>query len=132
MNQLKAMKTIIKLEEAAMTAVAIYFLHLYSLGLPLWMWALLFFAPDISMLGYLINNSIGAIAYNLFHHKGVALLLAVAGYFFATDIVLATGILLFAHASFDRIWGYGLKYQTGFKNTHLGSLEKRTTHPISL
>lgn len=118
------MKTVLKLEEAAMTAVAIYFLSIYSLGLPAWVWVLLFFAPDVSMLGYLVNNKAGAFLYNLFHHKGVALLLVAAGYYFETEVVLATGILLFAHASFDRIWGYGLKYLTGFKHTHLGSLEK--------
>jgi hypothetical protein len=31
-----------------------------------------------------------------------------------------TGTLLFTHASFDRILGYGLKYFDSFKHTHLG------------
>lgn len=123
------MKATLKLEEAAMTAIAIYFLSYYSLGLPVWAWVLLFFAPDISMMGYAVNAKIGALCYNLFHHKGVALLLAAAGYFSHIEPLTAIGILLFAHASFDRIWGYGLKYQTGFKDTHLGSLEKAVTKP---
>ena len=74
------------------------------------------------MLGYLINTRIGAVAYNLFHHKGIALLLAALGYYFQNEMLLAVGLLLFAHASFDRIWGYGLKYPDSFKHTHLGSL----------
>lgn len=116
------MKYVLKLEELAMTLLAIYFLGKYSLGLSWWVWVLLFFAPDISMLGYLINTRVGAFTYNLFHHKGMALVIAASGFWMNNDWLTATGILLFAHASFDRIWGYGLKLQVGFKNTHLGKL----------
>ena len=107
-----------------MTAIAVYFLTRYHLGLSWWVWALLFFAPDISMLGYLYNTKTGAVCYNLFHHKGIAIAIAAAGFYFSNDVLTATGILLFAHASFDRIMGYRLKYPDSFKNTHLGSLEK--------
>ena len=116
------MKFTLKLEEVAMTTIAIYFISLHHLGLPVWIWIFLFFTPDIGMLGYLINTRIGAVAYNLFHHKGIALLLAALGYYFQNEMLLAVGLLLFAHASFDRIWGYGLKYPDSFKHTHLGSL----------
>lgn len=116
------MKATLKLEEATMTALGIYFLTHYNLGLSFWIWAALFLAPDISMLGYLINTKIGAICYNLFHHKGVAIAAAMTGYYLQQDALTAAGILLFAHASFDRIFGYGLKYFNSFKNTHLGSL----------
>jgi Domain of unknown function (DUF4260) len=119
------MKTVLKLEEAAMAALGTYFLTHYNLGLPIWIWLILFFAPDISILGYLVNTKVGAVSYNLFHHKGVAVLLALTGYYLKNDLVAATGILLFTHASFDRILGYGLKYTNSFKNTHLGSLEKK-------
>ena len=118
------MQTTLKLEEAFMTAIGIYLLSFFNLGLPVWAWALLFFAPDISMLGYLINTKVGAICYNLFHHKGMAILLAMGGYYFHQDMMAAIGILLFAHASFDRIWGYGLKYADRFSNTHLGIIGK--------
>lgn len=119
------MKTILKLEEAAMTVLAVYFLSIYNLGLPVWLWVILFFSPDISMLGYLLGTKVGAVSYNFFHHKGIALLLVAAGLYLHHDVTIAIGILLFAHASFDRIWGYGLKYPDSFKNTHLGSLEKK-------
>jgi hypothetical protein len=118
------MKTILKAEELAMTAIAVYLLIRYNLGLSWWAWALLFFSPDISMLGYLHNTKTGAVCYNLFHHKGIAIVIATAGFYLSNDVLTATGILLFAHASFDRIMGYGLKYSDSFKNTHLGSLEK--------
>ena len=53
-------------EEAAITAIAIYFLAKHSLGLTLWLWIPLFLSPDISMMGYLFNNRVGAFTYNLF------------------------------------------------------------------
>jgi hypothetical protein len=116
------MRTLLKLEELAQTALALYALSFYNLGLSAWIWAILFFVPDVGMLGYLANPKIGAFTYNLFHHKGIALVLLATGYFLSLEIVLSIGLLLFAHASFDRIFGYGLKYETSFKDTHLGSL----------
>ena len=107
-----------------MTAIAIYLLTIYNLHLSFWIWAILFFTPDIGMLGYLVNTKVGAVTYNLFHHKGIAIALGASGYYFHNDVMVAIGILLFAHSSFDRMLGYGLKYQDSFKNTHLGSLEK--------
>ena len=118
------MKKIIQIEEVAITALSIYFLTLYNLGLPVWVWVLLFFSPDISMLGYLINSRVGAYTYNLFHHRAVAILIAAVGLFIASNLITAIGILLFAHSSFDRMLGYGLKFEDDFKHTHLGWLGK--------
>ena len=119
------MKTILRLEELAMTVVSTYFLWQHNLNLSAWIWVLLFFAPDLSMIGYLVNPRIGAWSYNLFHHKGIALLFVFSGKIFDVEWLLSVGLLLFAHASFDRILGYGLKYSTDFKDTHLGSLQKK-------
>lgn len=80
------------------------------------------FATDIGVLGYLINTKIGAITYNIFHHKGLAILIFLVGIYFEIEVVQLIGIILFSHASLDRIFGYGLKYADHFKNTHLGSL----------
>ena len=108
-----------------MTFAGIYFIYLYNLGLPVWAWAILFFAPDIGMTGYLVNNKIGAVSYNLFHHKGVALAVGFIGYFLLNDVLVAVGALLFAHSSFDRMLGYGLKHETGFGDTHLGRVGRK-------
>jgi len=110
----------LQIEEAAITAAAIYFLTFHSLELPIWLWVLLFFSPDISMLGYLISTRVGAVTYNLFHHRAVGLAIAAAGLILQQEIVTAIGTLLFAHSSFDRIMGYGLKYPDDFKHTSLG------------
>lgn len=119
------MPVIIKLEEVAFTAVSIWFLSKYNLGLPVWIWALLFFSPDISMLGYLVNPGSGAFCYNLFHHRSIALVMAAVGFYFQNDMVTAIGLLLLAHSSFDRMMGYGLKYNDSFKHTHLGWLNAK-------
>jgi hypothetical protein len=124
MKQEKTMDIAIKIEEAALTAVSIYFLSKYNLGLPVWGWVLLFFTPDLSMLGYLISTRIGAFTYNLFHHRGIALALVATGFLLHLDILITGGLLLAAHSSFDRMLGYGLKFSDDFKHTSLGWMGK--------
>jgi len=117
------MKNIIKLEEMGMLAICIA--ALYILKVDWWYYLLLTLAPDISMVGYVAGNKLGAFCYNLFHHKGIALLILALGLIFDKDIPVLTGIILFGHSSMDRMFGYGLKYEEGFKFTHLGSIGKK-------
>lgn len=116
------MKNILRLEEVLMLAAAI--ILNYSLPFPGWLFWVLFLSPDISMLGYLVNTRTGAVLYNIFHHKGIALFLYLAGQYVDNQPLQFVGILLFAHASFDRIFGYGLKYSNNFRHTHLGWIGK--------
>jgi hypothetical protein len=90
-----------------------------------WMYALLFFLPDISFAAYLINTKIGAWTYNLFHHKGLMTGLILAGYFAQLPLLLAIGIVFLGHSCFDRVFGYGLKFADNFKHTHLGNIGKQ-------
>lgn len=106
------MKNILKLEELAMLPIALYFLTFHTLGLSWWVWCILFFAPDLGMLGYLVNSKADAFTYNLVHQKGIAIACIATGYFLKQEILVASGILLFAHSSFDRVMGYGLKYES--------------------
>ncbi len=87
-----------------------------------WMYLLLVLGPDISMLGYFGGNKTGAFCYNLFHHKGVAIVLIVLGWYLKDNTIMIAGIILFGHSSMDRIFGYGLKTNQGFKFTHLGTI----------
>jgi len=114
------MKKLIHLEEAAMLIVSIY--ALYLLKVDWWYYILLLLGPDISMLGYAGGNKAGAICYNIFHHKAVAILVLLAGFIYDIWILQVIGILLFGHSSMDRMFGYGLKLFTGFKHTHLGKI----------
>lgn len=114
------MKTIIKLEEVMMLALGIYLFD--QLDFAWWWFVVLLLAPDIGMLGYLFGNKVGAATYNLFHHKGIAVLVYLMGAYIAMPVLQLAGIILFSHSSFDRALGYGLKYDNGFKYTHLGEI----------
>lgn len=118
----KKMNINIQMEEVAITALAIYFLSQHTLGLSWWIWILLFFSPDVSMIGYLFGTKTGAMTYNLFHHRAIALMVVAIGFFSKQELWTSIGILLFAHSSFDRMLGYGLKYRDSFKHTHLGTM----------
>jgi len=116
------MKTVIKLEELGLFLLGIY---LFSLLNYQWWWFLvLILVPDFSMLGYVISNKAGAFSYNVFHHKGLAILVYLAGCFLKIEVLQLIGIILLAHSALDRAFGYGLKYETGFKYTHLGEIGK--------
>jgi hypothetical protein len=116
------MKAILKLEELAMFLCSI--LAFSTLPFAWWWFPALILVPDISMLGYAVNNKAGAISYNFFHHKAVALAVLVIGYYLLNDYWLLAGVILFGHSSMDRVMGYGLKYFTGFTFTHLGVIGK--------
>ncbi len=117
------MKSIIQLEEVLMFVLGIY---LFSLLDYRWYWFLiLLLTPDIGMLGYLFGNKIGAVVYNIFHHKGLAILLYIIGVYLNMQVVQLVGIILFSHSAMDRAMGYGLKFDKGFKFTHLGEIGKK-------
>lgn len=117
------MKNLLRLEEAAMFGLALYLNSLLPYaGWVFWAWLL---APDISMLGYVINTRIGAILYNIVHHKGLAVAFYITGQLLQQPELMLAGVVLLAHSSMDRVFGYGLKYADDFKNTHLGWIGKK-------
>lgn len=108
-------------------------LHLEALGLfaaTLWayghqggnwgLFAVLFLLPDLSMLGYLAGPKAGARLYNLFHFY----LLPAAGLAWGLGAGLAwishLALIWIAHIALDRALGFGLKYEQGFRLSHLG------------
>jgi hypothetical protein len=117
------MKNQIRLEEAAMLALAVYLNT--ALHYPPWLYWVLFLAPDIGMIGYAVSPRLGALTYNLLHHKAIAIGFYLTGLTIASEPLQLIGVVLFGHSSFDRMLGYGLKYADNFKNTHLGWLGKQ-------
>ena len=101
---------------AVLIAVAaLYASHGYS-----WLaFALLLLTPDLVMLGYLWNIRTGAILYNLGHTYTGPLLLSGLSLLTGSDIGLQASLIWLAHIGMDRTVGYGLKYPTSFKETHL-------------
>lgn len=114
------MKTNLKIEELAQFLLGIFLFS--QLNYSWWWFPALLLLPDIGMLGYLINTKIGAFIYNIFHHKAIAIVLGLIGFYSSNSFLILIGVILFSHASFDRVFGYGLKYPDSFKNTHLGSI----------
>ncbi len=83
------------------------------------MFGVLLLAPDLSMLGYLAGPQVGAAIYNAFHTYAMPAVVGAVGIFFASPSTVAAALIWFAHIGMDRTVGYGLKYPTSFKDTHL-------------
>lgn len=121
------MKQLIKWEEAAMFALSIVLIA--PLPYAWYWWLVWILAPDLSAIAYLGGNKTGAVSYNLVHHKGVAIAVYILGLYTFHPALEYAGMILFGHSSMDRAMGYGLKYFTGFHNTHLGKIGKQRQTP---
>ncbi|MGO3934781.1 DUF4260 domain-containing protein [Rhodopseudomonas pseudopalustris] len=89
------------------------------------LYALLFFAPDLGFLGYLAGPRTGAFVYNALHTTVAPLLLAIGGMVVLWPMAGTLALIWFAHIGFDRMLGFGLKYGSGFRLTHLGRIGRR-------
>ena len=115
-------RAILRLEGAAAFAAAVALYAHAGFSWPLFV--LLILAPDLAMLPYLIGPRAGAYAYNLVHTYALALPFAVAAFAFGSPVATAIGLIWLAHIGMDRMLGYGLKYGSGFGDTHLGRFGK--------
>jgi hypothetical protein len=92
-----------------------------------WNWllfAILFLVPDLTMLGYLVCRTVGAVAYNAGHTYLAPATIAAAGLVVGSAVCYQIALIWAAHIGFDRVLGYGLKYCSGFGDTHLGRIGK--------
>ena len=112
------MKSLLKLEEIA---IFLFCIFLFSrLNLVWWWFPAFLLLPDVGMIGYVINDKVGAFTYNLTHHRLTAIIISFYSVTYGDDYWKFIAIILIAHISFDRALGYGLKYTNSFQNTHLG------------
>jgi hypothetical protein len=109
-------------EGMALFAVCIF--AYAKLGFSWWLFAALILAPDIGMIGYLQGPKLGAQLYNALHFTPLPIALGVAGYVAGVPLAIALAAVWLAHIGMDRMLGYGLKYESGFKDTHLGRIGK--------
>ncbi|MEO1286877.1 MAG: DUF4260 domain-containing protein [Chloroflexota bacterium] len=101
-------------------AVFVASLVLYHLqGGNWWLFFGLLLFPDLAFIPYMLDKRIGTIAYNLVHTYSVPTVLGVIALLTNWQFGIWLAIIWFAHISMDRTVGYGLKYQTAFKDTHL-------------
>jgi hypothetical protein len=115
-------KALLRIEGATLFAASIAVFALQ--GQQWWLYPALLLVPDIFMLGYLRDTKLGAFFYNLGHSYPAAALVTVLGFSLGSPLTVAIGAIWFGHIGWDRMFGYGLKYGTSFRHTHLGDLEK--------
>ncbi|WP_375000938.1 DUF4260 family protein [Aeromicrobium sp. CTD01-1L150] len=113
--------------ENALIALSI-FIVLIAWGHPWWLLLVAFLAFDLSALGYLVSQRVGAFSYNLVHNYAVPAILVSSWAVLQLGDVNANGLVLVAacwgfHVAVDRALGYGLKLGP-FAHTHLGVIGK--------
>ena len=113
-------KYVLKLEELLMVVLSIFLFS--KLGYAWWWYPLLFFTPDLSMLGYIGGTRLGAFTYNVIHHKALSIGILLVGAVLGNQPLQLAGLILFGHSSMDRVLGYGLKYEDAFRHTHLSTI----------
>jgi hypothetical protein len=111
---------LLKLEDASLLIAAILLYH--HLHFSWLLFAILFLAPDLFMLGYLLNPRTGAALYNLGHTLTIPLFLLLIASITHHPVLAAISFIWVAHITADRVLGYGLKYPAHFKDTHLQHL----------
>ncbi|MCA3080320.1 MAG: DUF4260 domain-containing protein [Rhodocyclaceae bacterium] len=112
----------------SLAAIGLYYHGEGSLGLFL----ALILVPDLAILGYLRDARLGAFLYNLTHNYALPLLICCVALTVKSDLAFQISLIWIAHIGIDRMLGFGLKYATGFADTHLGQLNRRrpATRPL--
>jgi hypothetical protein len=108
---------LLRLEGLAVAAGALVLYFQQGFG-----WLLLvvlILVPDISALGYLAGKRVGALTYDLAHTYVGPVALGVGGVVAGSDLAVQLALIWLSHIGADRLLGYGLKYPTDFKDTHL-------------
>lgn len=93
----------------------------FTLNGPIWLLIILALAPDLSMIGYLAGPRLGSLSYNVVHTYTLPLALGALGFWADFRLTLLVALIWVSHIGADRVFGYGLKFESGFKDTHLST-----------
>lgn len=113
----------LRLEGLLTLLTALYFYHFFQGNWRLFV--ILLFVPDVSMIGYSMNPTIGARMYNIAHSYALPIILLLLGWHFQIKPCFFVSLIWIAHIGLDRSLGYGLKEDANFKETHLGRIGKQ-------
>ena len=112
-----SVRVLLRLEGLAIAAVGV---ALYSeVDVSWWLFLALILAPDLAFIGYAAGAATGAFAYNLTHNLILPIALGATGVVADSDPATAVALVWLTHIGVDRLLGYGLKYPTAFKDTHM-------------
>jgi hypothetical protein len=108
---------LLRLEGLAIVAGAVVLYFHEDFG---WiLFVVLILAPDLSFAAYAFGPKVGAIAYDALHTEIFPVVLGAAGVVADSSGATKIALIWLAHIGADRLLGYGLKYPTAFKDTHL-------------
>jgi hypothetical protein len=79
----------------------------------------LFLAPDLSFVAFALGPRVGAAAYDVLHTEIFPVALGTVGVVADSETAAKVALIWLAHIGMDRLLGYGLKYPSAFKDTHL-------------
>ena len=110
-------QVLLRLEGLAVVAAAVALYFHEDFG---WiLFVVLILAPDLSFAAYAFGPKVGAIAYDALHTEIFPVVLGAAGVVADSSGATKIALIWLAHIGADRLLGYGLKYPTAFKDTHL-------------
>lgn len=115
----------LRVEGLILFVAAITAFHL--IGGNWWLFAALILVPDLSMLGLLRGQKVGARVYNAAHTTAGPALLAGIAWLGGATWLLPVAVIWIAHIGMDRAVGFGLKYPDQAHLTHLGWIGKART-----
>ncbi len=108
---------LLRLEGLAVLAAAVVLYFHKDFGWILFIALIL--APDLSFIGYAFGPNVGTIAYNSLHTEILPVALGTLGVVADSTAATKVALIWLAHIGADRLLGYGLKYPTAFRDTHL-------------
>jgi hypothetical protein len=86
------------------------------------LFALLFLLPDVSLLAYAATQKLAAAnAYNIAHTEAAPFLLGLFAFETHHHLAGKLALIWISHIEFDRLIGYGLKFSSSFRYTHIQS-----------
>jgi hypothetical protein len=110
-------RVLLRLEGLAVLAAAVTLYFYEDFG---WiLFVALILAPDLSFAGYAFGPRVGAVAYDAVHTEVFPVALGTVGVVAGSSGATKVALIWLAHIGADRLLGYGLKYPTAFKDTHL-------------
>ncbi|WP_345779638.1 DUF4260 domain-containing protein [Natrinema zhouii] len=112
-------RTLLRIEGLAALGIALG--SYFTLDGPIWMLVVLALSPDLSMIGYLAGPRFGSLSYNIVHTYTLPLVLGAFGFWADSRIALLIALIWAGHIGADRVFGYGLKFESGFTDTHLST-----------
>ena len=111
---------LLRIEGAFDLALSIIFYQ--ATGADWLLFVLLFLVPDLAILGYLRSVRLGTVGYNLVHTFAGPFITIAYAYLTGSLWLLPYALIWTAHIGLDRMLGFGLKYPTRFRDTHLGRM----------